>query len=187
MALLNVRPTKIDQEVAGAVAAHTDRRIERNAEILTWGADEHVLLALAAVGWLLTRRSSQPYRKFGDHMLICSVSTTVLPHLMKAVINQERPDRLTVEGHLRGVPLSGKSHDAFPSGHAMHIGALASAATLLPAELRNSIWAAGAVLVSTRIVLLAHWVSDVAAGLALGALVERGVRLLTKPQQIARS
>ena len=106
---------------------------------------------------------------------------------MKAVINQERPDRLTVEGHLRGVPLSGKSHDAFPSGHAMHIGALASAATLLPAELRNSIWAAGAALVSTRIVLLAHWVSDVAAGLALGALVERGVRLLTKPQPIARS
>jgi membrane-associated phospholipid phosphatase len=187
MALLTVRPTKIDEEVAGAVAAHTDRRIERNAEILTWGADEHVLLGLAAIGWLLTRRSSQPYRKFGDLLLICSVSTTVLPHLMKAVINQERPDRLTVEGHLRGVPLSGKSHDAFPSGHAMHIGALASAATLLPAELRNSIWAAGAVLVSTRIVLLAHWVSDVAAGLALGALVERGVRLLTKPQQIARS
>jgi hypothetical protein len=37
MALLTVRPTKIDEEVAGAVAAHTDRRIERNAEILTWG------------------------------------------------------------------------------------------------------------------------------------------------------
>jgi len=69
MALLNVRPTKIDQEVAAAVAAHTDRRIERNAEILTWGADEHGLLGLAAVGWLLTRWSSQPYRKFGDHML----------------------------------------------------------------------------------------------------------------------
>jgi len=33
--------------------------------------------------------------------------------------------------------------------------------------------------VSTRIILLAHWASDVAAGLAVGALVERLLRRLT--------
>jgi hypothetical protein len=36
-----------------------------------------------------------------------------------------------------------------------------------------------AVLVVTRIILLAHWVSDVVAGLAAGALLERGFRFLT--------
>jgi membrane-associated phospholipid phosphatase len=186
MALLTIRPTRIDEAVARAVAAHTDRRIERNAKLLTWGADEHVLVGLAAVGWLLTRRSSEPYRKFGDHLLVCSLSTALLPHLMKALINQERPDRLTVEGHLRGVPFSGNADDAFPSGHALHIGALASAATLLPTPWRNLIWTAGAALVATRVVLLAHWLTDVIAGLGLGALLERGIRLFTRPRPIPR-
>jgi undecaprenyl-diphosphatase len=75
--------------------------------------------------------------------------------------------------------LSGKRLDAFPSGHAVHIGALASAASVLPAKPRNLVWGVGAALVLTRIVLLAHWASDVAAGLALGAVTERLLRHLT--------
>jgi hypothetical protein len=186
MALFTVRPTKIDEAIAHAIAAHTDRRLERNAQVLTWGADEHVMIALAGLTWLLTRRSNEAARRFGDHLLVCSFATAVLLHAMKAAIDQERPDRLTLEGHLRGVPLSGKSTDAFPSGHALHIGALASAATLLPAKVRNAIWAAGATLVSTRIVLLAHWVTDVVVGLVLGAVIERSLRLLTKSLPIER-
>jgi undecaprenyl-diphosphatase len=75
--------------------------------------------------------------------------------------------------------LSGNAYDAFPSGHAMHIGAVTSAATELPPAQRNVVWALGAALVSTRIVLLAHWTSDVLAGLAFGAILERGLRFLT--------
>jgi undecaprenyl-diphosphatase len=77
------------------------------------------------------------------------------------------------------VPFSGKRLDAFPSGHAVHIGALASAADRLPAGQRNLVWAAGAGLVLTRVVLLAHWASDVVAGLAVGALTERLLRFVT--------
>jgi len=61
----------------------------------------------------------------------------------------------------------------------MHIGALASAASTLPAEQRNVVWSVGAGLVLTRVVLLAHWASDVAAGLAIGAVLERALRLFT--------
>jgi undecaprenyl-diphosphatase len=86
---------------------------------------------------------------------------------------------------LRGIPLSGKAEDAFPSGHALHVGALASAATLLPPKVRDADWVAGTVLVmTTRIVLLAHWFTDVVVGLALGVGVERGVRYLTKPAPV---
>ena len=102
-----------------------------------------------------------------------------LPHLLKRIFDQERPDRLTALGHLHGVPLSGKRLDAFPSGHAVHIGALASAATVLPPAQRNAIWAVGGGLVVTRIVLLAHWTSDVVAGLAVGAVIERLLRFVT--------
>ena len=66
-----------------------------------------------------------------------------------------------------------------PSGHAVHIGALASAATVLPTAQRNAAWAIGGGLVLTRIALLAHWASDVVAGLAVGAITERLLRLLT--------
>ena len=78
----------------------------------------------------------------------------------------------------------GGHESAFPSGHALHVGALASAATLLPTKTRNAIWATGAVLVTTRIVLLAHWFTDVAVGLVLGVGVERCIRLVTKPEPV---
>ena len=61
----------------------------------------------------------------------------------------------------------------------MHIGVLASAASTLPAKQRNVVWSVGAGLVLTRIVLLAHWASDVIAGLVIGAVTERILRLVT--------
>lgn len=44
---------------------------------------------------------------------------SVLPSLVKEAVGETRRDRLTVKEHWRGVPL------ALPSGHAMHMGALA--------------------------------------------------------------
>jgi membrane-associated phospholipid phosphatase len=41
------------------------------------------------------------------------------------------------------------------------------------------VWSLGAGLVLTRVVLLAHWLSDVAAGLAVGVLLERTLRFVT--------
>jgi len=61
----------------------------------------------------------------------------------------------------------------------VHVGALMSAATVLPRAKRNLVWTFGAGLALSRVVLLAHWASDVVAGLALGALAERLLRLLT--------
>jgi undecaprenyl-diphosphatase len=97
----------------------------------------------------------------------------------KTVFDQERPDRLTVRGHWRGIPFSGNRLDAFPSGHAVHIGALASAASILPAKQRNAAWGIGLGLVLTRIILLAHWTSDAVVGLGVGVLTERILRCFT--------
>jgi PAP2 superfamily len=179
MALYRVRPTQADIEIANAVSAHASPEIEQAAEVLTWGADEHLLCALAAGWWLYCRNKSARHRRDSDHILLTTIAVTIIPHGLKAVFDQERPDRLTVRGHLHGVPLSGKRLDAFPSGHAVHVGALASAATLLPRAKRNFVWSLGAGLVLTRIVLLAHWMSDVVAGLAIGVLTERSLRLWT--------
>jgi hypothetical protein len=60
----------------------------------------------------------------------------------------------------------------------------------LPPPKRNLVWSIGAGLVLTRVVLLAHWTSDVIAGLAIGAAVERLLRPWTgfgSPVRTAKS
>jgi len=179
MALVRVPPTKVDLKIANAIAAHTEPPAEGVAEALTWGADEHVLIGLAAAWWIYARLQPRDQRTVADHIFLTTLVASALPHVLKRIFDQQRPDRLTVRGHWRGVPLSGKRLDAFPSGHAVHIGALASAASELPREQRYTAWLIGAGLVATRIVLLAHWTSDVIAGLAIGAATERLLRPLT--------
>ncbi len=176
---LTIKPTKPDIAIARAIARHTNAPTEEIAQALTWGADEKVLCALAAGWWLWCRGRPGSCRQDSDHLLLTTLTVTVFPHILKRIFNQKRPDRLTLRGHLNGVPLSGKPNDAFPSGHALHVGALASAATVLPPSQRNAVWAAGTGLVLTRIVLLAHWTSDVLAGLVMGAALERFLRVFT--------
>ncbi|MBV9984953.1 phosphatase PAP2 family protein, partial [Bradyrhizobium sp.] len=146
---------------------------------LTWGADEKILLALAATAWLATRVKGEPLRRAGNHALLVTVAATLLPHAMKPLFDQTRPDRRTVLGHVHGVSFSGKRDDAFPSGHALHMGALASAAGTMPAGPRRAAYAVAIGLSLTRIVVLAHWASDVLAGFLLGAFLERALRLWT--------
>jgi hypothetical protein len=179
MAPIRVSPTSADVSIANAIVARTGRPTERVAQALTWGADEHILCALAGGWWLYCRNKDAGRRRASDHVLLTTFVASALPHLLKTVFDQERPDRTTVCGHWRGVPLSGSRLDAFPSGHAVHVGALASAATVLPKQQRNMVWGVGASLVLTRIVLLAHWASDVMIGLAVGAITERLLRPLT--------
>jgi membrane-associated phospholipid phosphatase len=179
MAPRRVRPTHTDVEIADAVAKYTSPATERVAEVLTWGADENLLCALAAAWWVYCRAGSPAERVNSNHILLTTIAVTVIPKVLKTIFDQQRPDRLTIRGHLHGVPFSGKRLDAFPSGHAMHVGALASAATTLPRKKRNLVWAISAGLCATRIVLLAHWASDVAAGLAMGGLTERVLRFWT--------
>jgi undecaprenyl-diphosphatase len=176
---VKVRPTKPDRAVARWIARHATPRTERAAQVLTLGADEHLLYALALAWWLCARGQSRRQRRASDHVLLTTVAASVLPHLLKRVFDQERPDRLMLPGHRNGVPYSGRKMDAFPSGHAIHMGALVSAATELPPQQRNLIWCVGAILSATRIVLLAHWASDVLCGLLIGGVLERAMRLVT--------
>jgi membrane-associated phospholipid phosphatase len=176
---INVKPTKIDIWIADIVAANAEPAPEALARVLSYGADEKLLLALAGAFWICAQKNQSPARRSANHLLIVTAVTSAMPHLLKAIFNQRRPDRRTIRGHRRGIPISGKPDDAFPSGHAVHMGALASAATLLPKPRRNLVWGATVGLALTRIFILAHWASDVVAGFALGVLTERVLRGLT--------
>ncbi|MGB5904352.1 MAG: phosphatase PAP2 family protein [Xanthobacteraceae bacterium] len=179
MALLRIRPTAVDRYVAQRVAAEARPIPEHIEKTLTWGADEHLLLGCAAAAWITAAAFRSPLRPAAGHLLIVAAATAAAPHVLKTTFDQVRPDRMTVKGHLHGIPLSGDSMDAFPSGHAVHMGGLASAATVLPPRYRIPIWGVALGLSGTRIAILAHWVSDVAAGFALGIVLERIVRRFT--------
>ena len=173
-----VQPTEMDKAIANAIASRTTPALEQTANLLTWGADEKVVIALAISGWLYAKRRPA-LRPVTNHLLVVSVLAAVLPHLLKRKVDQTRPDRLTVKGHRRGIPVSGRARDSFPSGHALHMGALASAADLLPSRPRTVLRGLTIALSATRVLLLAHWASDVVIGFAAGALMERLLRPIT--------
>jgi membrane-associated phospholipid phosphatase len=176
---VTIRPTEADLAIACAIARKTGPAPEKLARALTWGADEKVLLALTAVGWLASRGSGEPVRRAADHAVLVAAAASLLPHGMKRLFDQTRPDRKTVVGHLHGVSFSGNREDAFPSGHALHMGALASAAGALPAGPRRVVRTLAVGLSLTRVAVLAHWASDVAAGFAVGMALERFLRCWT--------
>src|SRR6478672_2020919 len=62
MTPITVRPTRADLSVAKIMSAHTGPRTERAAEFLTWGADEHILCALA-VGAIVAARMQTRIRE----------------------------------------------------------------------------------------------------------------------------
>jgi undecaprenyl-diphosphatase len=124
--------------------------------------------------WLQSRRMGAPRRRAASYLVLNVAASAVLPHILKALVDQERPDR-RVHGRRHGVPVSGKAEDAFPSGHAVHIGALASAVSRYFPRWKRVALTLGGGIAMTRILLLAHWTTDVLAGLALGASLERGL------------
>ena len=66
----------------------------------------------------------------------------------------------------------------------MHLGAIAAALTRTTSTTVAAIaWAAALALSSTRLLLLAHYISDVLGGLAIGAVIEGVVARFTRPQR----
>jgi undecaprenyl-diphosphatase len=169
---LRLSALDIDRWVASLIARNRSRRFERPLQWLTHGADERLLLPAVSLYWLLSRGGGKRQASRADHVFLTMVTTAILPHLLKGVIDQERPDRCEIHGDRQGVPRSGKAFDAFPSGHAVHMGALASALSRLAPRHQLLIWGLTTSLAMTRVVLLAHWLSDVVVGETLGIAIE---------------
>ncbi|MGE0255041.1 MAG: phosphatase PAP2 family protein [Alphaproteobacteria bacterium] len=89
---------------------------------------------------------------------------------LKILIGRARPSVLVEQGIYGFDPFNmyARFH-SFPSGHSVTMGALAIALALLLPAYRLWFFAAGVLLAATRMVVNAHFASDVAAGLAVGA------------------
>jgi membrane-associated phospholipid phosphatase len=174
-------PSRADLEISRAVARAATPVSEKTAQVLTWLADEKVMLGAVALFWLDSRlRRRTPQLKCeADRMLLGVALAGVLPHVFKRMIDRKRPDRVVVRGRRHGIPRSGNEWDSFPSGHALHIGAIAGPLLrVVPRSARAPVGAGLLALAATRIWLLAHYASDVTAGLLLGAGVGKVAQTL---------
>jgi undecaprenyl-diphosphatase len=174
---LHLRPFENDLVVARACAHIATPTIERSLNWVSSLADERAMLAIAAAVWLASRYCKRGEdREEADTMLASLLVAGVLPDLFKFLVRRRRPDR-TIRGRRKGIPYSGDAWDSFPSGHAIHLGAMApSAARLAPRSLRQLIWPTVFCLASTRTLILAHYPSDVAAGLGIGLATNKTVK-----------
>jgi membrane-associated phospholipid phosphatase len=184
-------PTAADLAIARGAGRIARPAEERGLQVITWLADEKVVLAGTALLWLWVHADSQEHgkRRRADHMLLCVAAAGIVPHLFKHVVRRRRPDRTIARGLRRGIPRSGNAWDSFPSGHAVHLGAIARSLGLLaPPRWRPLVWPGLAALAATRILLLAHYASDVAAGLLMGVALDRALdRAVGLPRHSERS
>lgn len=160
----------VDPGVASWFVAHRAHWLNEAVRVVTWLGSAAVVVPLAALlgGWfLLRRRDWRPLAMLGS-ALGGAIGTYVV---VKQVIGRSRPAVSSWLGHFTG--------SSFPSGHATQVAAcFAMAALVLSSEAstrrRVVLWSGAATIAAvvglSRLYLGAHWLSDVMAGWALGAL-----------------
>jgi hypothetical protein len=93
--VVRVKPTQAEVAIADAVAERTGRPTEHVAKAVAWGADEHVLCALALGWWLYARTRDVSVRRGSDHVLLTTLVASALPHLLETIFDQERTGPLS--------------------------------------------------------------------------------------------
>lgn len=107
--------------------------------------------------------------RLSSYFLVTIASASALVHLLKTLIGRARPELLAEVGAYSLTPLTGSTvFESFPSGHSAAVGSFFGAFALLVPRLRP-LFLAGALLIgASRVIVGAHYPSDVAAGLLVG-------------------
>ena len=129
---IKLRPLAADVAISRTCLRVTSPAVERPLRVVTWLADEKIMLGAVGAFWAATRFSpSRPLRREADQMLCSVLIAGALPHLFKYLVRRERPNRALVRRRNTRVPRLGNAWDSFPSGHAMHLSAIAASAQRL--------------------------------------------------------
>jgi membrane-associated phospholipid phosphatase len=149
------------------------RWARRLADVLTdLGRLEWVLVVagVAAAGAAVTRR--KPLLHWMLFLLAAQLAAGAATHLVKFVVGRPRPSLLFSDDLTRVVPFAlGSDYASMPSGHAATTACLAAVLWLRLPRLWPIWLAAAAVIATTRVFTLSHYLSDVFLGAWLGAAV----------------
>ncbi|MGO4437249.1 lipid A 1-phosphatase LpxE [Rhizobium sp. RAF56] len=166
----------------GAGIGRLDPSIHFFGRMLTDVGQSGWLIAVSAFllfeGWARARLT-QPARcrcravqisRIGGYLLLTIALSGIAANLLKRAIGRARPEHFDDLGSFAFSPFSGHaSFASFPSGHATTIGAFFAALAFLFPRHRFVFAASALWLGATRVMVGAHYPSDVVAGLALGS------------------
>jgi hypothetical protein len=161
---------------------HKHARMTSHGRLLTWCADEHFVLPIAAGIWLLSRAGSVGQRREADHLMTSVAVAAVLPHLSDCAGPPGPP----------GDPGSKAWHSSLRQTlRRLSFGARDACRSHRVGD-RRRVSPCSALRLDNRRAsgrqLLAHWTTDVLAGLAMGIGVERMLRSLSfKPTDSRRA
>lgn len=108
-------------------------------------------------------------RRLSLYFLLTIGTANAFVHLLKFLIGRARPELLAELGAYSFTPFTGDIvYESFPSGHAAAVGSFFGAFAMLVPKLRL-LFVVGALTIGvSRVIVGAHYPSDVAAGLLLG-------------------
>ena len=133
-----------------------------------------VCLVLFCGDWArTTRRRAAAWSEVGTiaGFLFFSVATSgIVLNIVKQFVGRARPRLLPAEGPFSFDPfMFDYAYQSFPSGHAQVMGALAATAIVVAPRYSIVVVLPCLAVAASRVIVSAHYPSDVLAGLALGA------------------
>ena len=156
----------------------------------------NVLLVVLVIVALIARYRTKKDRSLRILLfpVICSLLAGLVANILKPIFGRWRPKAyFEMDGAYGFDPFSGIGyiHASFPSGHSFSAMAMMAGLAICFPKWRIPCFLVGGIVGLSRVLLKAHYVSDVIAGLALGYLFahvlqklleKRNVDLMTCPQ-----
>lgn len=161
------------QGLPGAIVAFNERITDFGTfSWMIYGSG--VLVILAYVAHRIGRNETLAGRtrtawRLPLYFLLTIGATSALVHLVKLVVGRARPELFAEHGAYSLTPFAYDDlYSSFPSGHSAAVGAFFGAFSMLAPQLRPLFLLGALTIGVSRVIVGAHYPSDVAAGLLLG-------------------
>jgi membrane-associated phospholipid phosphatase len=170
----------LDPHLAEWAQALPDEIVDFNEAITDFGTFGWMIYAsafLLLVAFIAKRTSqretvrhrARTARSLSAYFLLTIGTASVLVHGLKFLIGRARPELLHEYGAYSLTPFAGdRLFESFPSGHSTAAGAMFGAFAMLMPQFRPLFFFFAMLIGISRVVVGAHYPSDVAAGLLLG-------------------